>query len=60
MREHGCSTLAVDKSGWCLDRLASLQSVVTEERIRQALDQTGRVNVRACPLSHRVPCRTRS
>ena len=54
MREQGCSTLAVEESGWCLDRLASLQSVVTEERIRPALDQTGRVNLRRCRLSHEV------
>ena len=54
MREQGCSTLVVDVSGWCLDRLAGLQSVITEERIRQALDQTGRVNLRRCRLSHEV------
>ena len=32
MREQGSSTFSVDESGWCLDRLAGLQSVVTPER----------------------------
>ncbi len=42
MREQGSSTFSVDESGRCLDRLASLESVVTPERIRQALAKTGR------------------
>jgi hypothetical protein len=54
MREHGCSTFSVDESGWFLDRLAGLQSVVTPERIRQALAKTGRVNGRSCKLTHEV------
>lgn len=54
MREHGCSTFSVDESGWCLDRLAGLQSVVTPERIRQALAKAGRVNERSCKLTHEV------
>lgn len=54
MFEQGSSTFSVDDSGWCLDRLAGLQSVVTPERIRQALAMTGRVNERSCRLTHEV------
>lgn len=54
MREQGCSTFSVDESGWCLDRLAGLQSVVTPERIRPALAKAGRVNERSCMLTHEV------
>lgn len=54
MCEHGCSTFSVDESGWCMDRLAGLQSVVTPERIRQALAKAGRVNERSCRLTHEV------
>ena len=54
MREQGSSTFSVDDSGWCLDRLAGLQSVVTPERIRQALAMTVRVNERSCRLTHEV------
>lgn len=54
MRGQGSSTLSVDESGRCLDRLAGLESVVTPERIRQALDKVGRVNERSCRLTHDV------
>ena len=54
MIEHGCSKLSVDESGWCLDRLAGLQSVVTPELIRQALSKTERFNERFCKLTHEV------
>ena len=54
MFEQGSSTFSVDDSGWCLDRLAGLQSVVTPERIRQALAMTMRVNERSCRLTHEV------
>ena len=37
-----------------LDRLAGWESVVTPERIRHALAQTGRVNERSCKLTHEV------
>ena len=37
-----------------MDRLAGLESVITAERIRQALAQTGRVNERACRLTQEV------
>jgi hypothetical protein len=54
MNEQGCSTFSVDESGWRLDRLAGLQSVITPERIRQALSKAGRFNVRSCKLTHEI------
>ena len=54
MREQGRSTFSVDESGRCLDRLAGWESVITPERIRHALAQTGRVNERSCRLTHEV------
>lgn len=54
MREQGSSTFSVDESGRCMDRLAGLESVVTPERIRQALARTGRFNQRSCGLTHEV------
>jgi hypothetical protein len=53
MREQGCSMVSAGEPG-LLDRLVGLQSVITPERIRQALEATGRVNVRDCRLSHEV------
>lgn len=53
MDEQGCSVLAVDEKV-VLDRLIGLESVITSERIRQALEATGRVGQRACRLSHPV------
>ena len=47
MREQGSSTYSVDESGWCLHRLAGLESVITPERIRHALAKAGRVNERS-------------
>ncbi len=32
MREEGISTFSVDESGWCLDRWAGLESVITPAR----------------------------
>ena len=37
-----------------MDRLAGWESVITPERIRHALAQTGRVNERPCRLNHEV------
>ena len=54
MREQGCCTLPPDDSGRILDRLAGLEKVIPPERIRQALDATGRFNARACKLTHEV------
>ena len=54
MTELGRSTLAVDEIGWICDRLAGLENVIAPELIRQVLAETGRVNERACPLTHEV------
>src|SRR6266851_3386007 len=43
-----------DASGRILDRLAGLEQVIRPEAIRQALHDTGRVNPRACRLTHEV------
>lgn len=53
MREQGCSAVGADEAG-VLDRLFGLQSVIGPERIRQALEATGRSGQRACLLSHEV------
>ena len=57
MREHGCSTFSTDETGHVLDRLAGLEKVIEPELIRQALEATGRVNVRSCKLTHEVMMR---
>lgn len=54
MGEQGRSTLATDDDGRILDRLAGLEKVVAPELMRQVLEETGRVNGRACPLTHEV------
>lgn len=54
MAEHGRSTLSTNEDGRILDRLAGLEKVIPPELIRQVLTETGRVNGRACPLTHEV------
>ena len=54
MRQQGCCTLPPDESGRVLDRLAGLEKVIPLQMIRQALNATGRVNTRACKLTHEV------
>ena len=54
MVEQGCSTLSTNEDGRVLDRLAGLEKVIPPELIRQVLAETGRVNGRACPLTHEV------
>src|SRR5215469_10608933 len=54
MREQGCSTLTPGLGGRILDRLTGLEKVIPPESIRQALAATGRVNGRACQLTHEV------
>lgn len=51
---QGCCVLPADDSGRILDRLAMLDKVITADVVRQVLASTGRVNVRACKLSHEV------
>lgn len=54
MQEHGCSTLSASESGHIVDRLAGLEKVVPLELIRDVLRRCGKVNGRACKLSHEV------
>src|SRR5215469_7434653 len=54
MREQGCSTLTPGLDGRILDRLIGLEKAVPQALIRQALATTGRVNGRACLLTHEV------
>lgn len=51
---HGGSTLPADDEGRILDRLAGLEKVIPAELVRQVLQATGRVNGRACELTHEV------
>lgn len=54
MREQGCSTLSPDESGRILDRLAGFGKIISPEIVRAVLWDTGRVNLRSCPLTHEV------
>lgn len=54
MREQGCSTLRPGVGGRILDRLIGLEKAVPPALIRQALATTGRVNGRACQLTHEI------
>jgi hypothetical protein len=54
MRQQGRCTLSVDESDRVLDRLAGLEKVIPPEAIQQALIATGRINPRACQLTHEV------
>jgi hypothetical protein len=51
---QGRSTLPVGEDGRVLDRLAGLEKVISPELVRQVLSATGRVNGRACELTHEV------
>jgi hypothetical protein len=46
--------LPVHEADRVLDRLAGWEKVISAEAVRQALQATGRVNGRACPLTHDV------
>jgi len=54
MSEQGRSTLATGEDGRILDRLAGLEKVISPELVRQVLQASGRVNGRACKLTHEV------
>jgi len=54
MTQQGCCTLPADDAGRIVDRLAGLEQVIPAEKVRQALFLSGRVNGRACVLSHEV------
>jgi len=53
MRQGRC-TLPPDASGRVCDRLAGLEQVIDSQMVRQVLSATGRVNPRACKLTHEV------
>jgi hypothetical protein len=52
--ERTHSTLEAGVAGRILDRLAALEQVIPAEQVRQVLLQTGRINGRACGLTHEV------
>ena len=54
MREQGCATVSPDASGRVLDRLAGLEKIISPEIVREVLRDTGRMNVRSCPLTHEI------
>lgn len=54
MSEQGRSTLPTGEDGRILDRLAGLEKVISPALVRQVLQATGRVNGRACELTHEV------
>ncbi|RPI63667.1 MAG: IS4 family transposase [Planctomycetaceae bacterium] len=54
MKQQGRCVLPADETGRVLDRLTALEKVISPTVIRQALLETGRVNPRACKLTHEV------
>jgi len=54
MEQQGRCVLPADETGRVLDRLAALEKVISPTDIRQVLMDTGRVNPRACTLTHEV------
>jgi hypothetical protein len=53
---RGQCTLPADDAGRICDRLAGLEQVIPPEAVRQVLRATGRINPRACLLTHEVVC----
>ena len=51
---QGCCVLPADEQGRVCDRLAGLEQVIDGQLIRQVLREAGRVNPRACKLTHEV------
>ena len=54
MSQQGRCLFPADAAGRVLDRLAGLEEVIPPEALRQALLMTGRINPRACLLTHEV------
>ena len=54
MEQQGCCVLPADETGRVLDRLAVLEKIIRPTDIRQVLKDTGRVNPRACKLTHEI------
>ena len=51
---QGRCALPADEAGRIMDRLAGLEKLIPREAVRQALRVTGRMNQRACILTHEV------
>jgi hypothetical protein len=54
MKQQGRCVLPADETGRVLDRLTALEKVISPTDIRQVLEETGRVNPRACTLTHEI------
>jgi hypothetical protein len=54
MSGQGRCVLPTDETGRVLDRLAALEKVISPKDIEQALEETGRVNLRACKLTYTI------
>ena len=54
MEQQGRCVLPADENGRVLDRLTALEKVISPTDIQQALVETGRVNLRACKLTHEI------
>jgi len=54
MRQQGRCVLPADETGRVLDRLTALEKVISPTVVRQVLIDTGRVNPRACKLTHEI------
>lgn len=54
MSAQGTCLLPADEAGHVLDRLTGLQQIIHPVAVQQALAKTGRVNPRACKLTHEV------
>jgi len=54
MKQQGRCVLPADETGRVLDRLTALEKVISPADVRQALVDTGRVNPRACKLTHEI------
>ena len=52
-QEPDC-TLVADDGGFILDRLAGLEKVISQAAVKQALNETGRVQKRSCKLTLEV------
>jgi hypothetical protein len=54
MTQQGRCTLPAGEAGRVLDRLTLLEKVIRPELVRQVLLEVGRVNQRACNLTHEI------
>ena len=54
MEQQGRCVLPADETGRVLDRLTVLEKIIRPTDIRQVLKDTGRVNPRACKLTHEI------